>query len=184
MNQRTELEIANEKLREAENKLSLFASNARDLLYRYRLHPERGFDYVSPSALTLTGYTPEEHYRYPDLVYKLVHPDDRVKLEKLTEGNEVFSDPIKLRWVKKDGSIVWTEQVNVPVVDDKGTLLAIEGIARDITERKLAELSLLESEKRYRELFENMSSGFVLFEVVQNEQGIPVDLIIKAANIL
>lgn len=183
MNHRTELEIANEKLREAENKLSLFASNARDLLYRYRLHPERGFDYVSPSALTLTGFTPEEHYSDPDLGYKLVHPDDRVKLEKLTEGNEVFSNPIQLRWVKKDGSIVWTEQVNVPVVDDKGTLLAIEGIARDITERKLAELSLLESEKRYRELFENMSSGFVLFEVVQNEQGIPVDLIIKAANV-
>ncbi|MBN2610359.1 MAG: PAS domain-containing protein, partial [Bacteroidales bacterium] len=34
----------------------------------------------------------------------------------------------------------------------------------------------------YRSLFENMNAGFVLFEVVQNEQGIPVDLIVIAAN--
>lgn len=49
--------------------------------------------------------------------------------------------------------------MGVPVFDNKGALLAIEGNARVITERKLPELSLLESEKKYRELFENMNSA-------------------------
>jgi len=39
-----------------------------------------------------------------------------------------------------------------------------------------------QSVAQYRRLFENMNTGFVLFEVVQNDQGTPVDLIIIAAN--
>ena len=42
--------------------------------------------------------------------------------------------------------------------------------------------NLTESERRYRALFENMTAGFVLFEVVQNNQNVPVDLVILAAN--
>lgn len=38
------------------------------------------------------------------------------------------------------------------------------------------------SEKRYRALFESMPSGFVLFEVVQNDKGSPIDLLIIDAN--
>ncbi len=44
------------------------------------------------------------------------------------------------------------------------------------------ERSLIESEKRYRALFENMPAGFVVFEVVQNDNSVPVDLVIVSAN--
>ncbi|MFD0989082.1 PAS domain S-box protein [Mariniflexile jejuense] len=39
-----------------------------------------------------------------------------------------------------------------------------------------------ESETRYQDLFNNMPSGFVLFEIVQNNKGVPIDLIIIDAN--
>lgn len=126
-------------LRESEARFRRLAENSQDLIYRIRLKPEPGFEYVSPAATRIVGYTPEEHYADPQLGMKLVHPEDRPKLEALRQGEGFFYKPLEFRWVHKDGRIVWTEQINIPVYDEKGELVAIEGIARDITERKRAE---------------------------------------------
>ncbi len=123
-------------LLESESRFRLLAENARDLIYRMRLAPPRGFEYVSPAATAITGYTPAEHYADPDLGYKLVHPDDRHLLEEISAGKGDLTKPLTLRWVRKNGEVVWTEQRNVPIFDQQGNLVAIEGIARDITELK------------------------------------------------
>ena len=116
------------------------AENAQDLIYRFDLLPEPHFSFVSPAAVAVTGYTPEEHYADPDLGYKIVHSDDRSMLEMVARGE--ITNPLVLRWVHKDGNVIWIEQRNVPILDSDGKLIALEGIARDITERKLAELEL------------------------------------------
>ncbi len=150
--------------------LRLLAENAQDLIYRVRLKPEQEFEYVSPSATKITGYTPADHYQDPALGYKLVHPDDRQLLEAAARGDVSFEDPLVLRWVKKDGTIIWTEQRNTPVTDDAGELIAIEGMARDITAQKLAEdkvdqyVSELEAqrlkiEELYHELNEELNKA-------------------------
>jgi two-component system NtrC family sensor kinase len=85
----------------------------------------------------LTGYTPEDHYADPDLGFRIVHPDDRGLLQDAVRARD--SRPLIIRWRHKDGGLLWTEQRNVPVYDEKGVIIAIEGIARDVTERKKAE---------------------------------------------
>ncbi|MDT8898347.1 GAF domain-containing protein [Thermanaerothrix sp. 4228-RoL] len=134
-------------LRESEARFRRLAENAPDIIYRYRFWPEPGFEYVSPAATTIIGYTPEEHYRDPDLVARLIHPEDRSLLEKIARGEIVPGAPLELRWIHKDGHIVWVEQRNVPVFDAEGRLIAIEGIARDITARKAAEEALREAHR-------------------------------------
>ncbi|MBC7217153.1 MAG: PAS domain S-box protein [Candidatus Caldatribacterium sp.] len=126
-------------LRESEARFRRLAENAPDLIYRYRLRPEPGFEYVNPASTRIVGYTPEEHYADSELGMKIVHPEDRPVLEALRQGGEFFYRPLQFRWIHKDGHIVWAEQINIPVYDEKGELVAIEGIARDITERKKAE---------------------------------------------
>jgi PAS domain S-box-containing protein len=143
-------------LRESEERFRRLAENAQDLIYRYRLKPSRGFEYVSPSSTTITGYTPDEHYADPDLGFKITHPDDRHLLQTPPD----FSAPLLVRWFRKDGSLVWTERRNVPVFDDTGELVAIEGIARDVTERVLAEERLRESEEKLRNIVDHSTNLF------------------------
>ena len=122
--------------------------NARDIIYRYRLAPSQGYDYVSPAAAEITGYTPEEHYADPELNTKLVHSEDQPLYNAMKQSSGLYSDAVALRWVRKDGKTIWIEQQNVPIYDKGGNIIAIEGIARDISDRKQTEKFLKKVEER------------------------------------
>ncbi len=135
----TQRRRAERELALSEARFRLLAENARDLIFRMRLHPELDFEYVSPSATAIVGYSPEEHYADPGLGLRLVHPADRDKFESVVSGHHDFDKPLELRWISSDGRIVWVEQQIVGIHDDDGRLVALEGIARDITERRRLE---------------------------------------------
>lgn len=162
---------AESSLREQQELFRLLTERAHDLIYRYEFSPRRGFTYVSPSATQMTGYTPEEHYADPDLGVKIVYPDDRPKLQEYFEGKGAFNEPITLRWVHKDGHIFFAEQVNVPIYDAEGRLIAIEGVVRDVTERMHLIQAIQESEARARFFMEHTLEGIVI-----HENGIIVDV--------
>src|SRR5215216_6681970 len=128
-----------EELRRSEERFRLLAENAQDFIYRYQLKPTPGFEYVSPSATAIIGYTPEEHYADPELRFKLVHPDDRHLIDEALRSPESL---ITIRWLPKDGGVIWIEQRTKAIYDGAGELVAIEGIARDVTERKRVEEAL------------------------------------------
>jgi PAS domain S-box-containing protein len=151
-------------LRESEARFRRLAENAQDIIYRYRFTPQPGFEYVSPAATAITGYTPEEHYADPDLGFKLVHSDDRALLQQYFEGEGRFGESLTLRWVRKDGTVIWTEQRNVPVYDEAGNLVALEGIARDVTRRKQTEEALRESEAKFRTLAETAPAAIFIYQ--------------------
>ena len=155
---------AAEKLKESEERFRLLAENAKDIIYRYRLKPAPSFEYVSPSATALTGYTPEEHYADPELGIKLVHPEDMHILDAFLRSPESADRALTLRWINKDGRVLWTEQQINPIYDAQGDLVAVEGIGRDITERKGAEEALRRSEERFRSLVQNASDIIVILE--------------------
>jgi len=128
-------------LLESEARFRRLADNAQDIIYRYRIIPTSGFEYVSLAATAMTGYTPAEHYADPQLWYKLVHEEDRWELQQWMRAE--IAQPAVLRWIRKDGGMLWTEHTSVPVHNQTGSLIAIEGIARDISQRKQAEAQLV-----------------------------------------
>jgi PAS domain S-box-containing protein len=125
-------------LRASEERLRLLAESSTDIVYRYRVRPDAGFEYVSPAAEKVLGYTPEEHYADPELMFKIVHPADRQLLDSLV-GRGTYGLPVELRWIRKDGTIVSVEHQDTPVRDQDGNIVAVHGIGRDVTDRRRSE---------------------------------------------
>ena len=138
-------------------------STASDVVFRYLTAPESRYEYVSPSVEAVTGYTAEEHYADPGIIHNLVHPDDRSVLTEALRS-EGSTASFEVRWVCKNGGISWVEQRVALVRDDRDRLVAVEGIARDVTARKQAEEALKRSEERHRALFETMTQGVIYYD--------------------
>jgi len=111
--------------------IRLLTTLVRDVVFRYRMVDPKGFDYVSPAITDLTGHTPQDFYDDPDLGRRHIHEEDRERIPDRVR--RAFDEPVLMRWTHRDGSTLWTEMKTVPVRDDTGRLVAIEGIARDVT---------------------------------------------------
>ncbi len=152
---------AEQALYASEARFRHIAEHASDVIYRCRIYPALTCEYVSPSVIALTGYTPEEHYADPELILRIVHPNDRMLLQSLLAGADLARS-VLLRWERKDGTLVWTEQRNQVERDASGRPVAIEGIARDVTDRRRTEDALsqaLDAERQARHVAEVLHSA-------------------------
>ena len=113
-----------------------------DLITRYRLWPEPAFTYVGPSAEELLGYPPKAFYADPWLLHELIdEPDDVEQLQRIYDGEE-RREPLLLHIQHRNGNVIVLEQRSSGIRDGHGRLLAVEGIARDVTAR-------VEDQERY-----------------------------------
>jgi PAS domain S-box-containing protein len=135
----TERKRAEEALRESEDRFKRLAENAPDVIYRHRLWPSPRTEYVSPGVHAVIGYSPDDFYADPALIFKVIHPEDQHLVAKAARGEIPSGKAVVVRWRKRDGSALWTEIRNVLVRDEQGRVVAFEGISRDITERVQAE---------------------------------------------
>lgn len=153
------------QLAEREQLFRLLAENSKDLVFRYALKPSPRFEYVSPSATEIVGYTPEEHYANPRLGFEIVHPEDEHILhEMMRDPESLLAEPAVIRWTRKDGRLVWVEQRVVPIRDEHGDLTALEGRARDITEMVTAENALRESGDFNRAVLDALQSNIAVLD--------------------
>ena len=141
-------ERAAHALRESEARFRLLADNAQDVIYRYRLGDDPGYEYLSPSA-SVTGYSAEEFLADPELANRITHPDDRdVLVENVAEAADVDA---LIRMFRPDGSMLWFDRRNRIVRDEAGTPVAVEGIGRDVTDRVEAEAERHTLEEQLRQ---------------------------------
>src|SRR5439155_12333900 len=137
---RTQRKRAAERLRRSEYRFRFLAQNAQDFIFRYRLKDEPGFDYVSPACVTITGYTSEELYGDPRLIFNLI---EAMHVQMMREGGRAgLHQTWDVEVQRKDGSLIWVEQRLSLITDAAGEIEAVEGIARDVTARKEAEHQL------------------------------------------
>jgi PAS domain S-box-containing protein len=114
----------------------------------------------------VTGYTVEEYLADPDLWCKIVHEDDRSKVLAMSRNILTESAILDLehRILHKDGSIRWVSSTLVPCRDKGGAILSYDGIIADITERKMAEESLLHAKKEWERTFDSVPNLIAIID--------------------
>ena len=98
-------------------------------------------DFVSGYAFRLLGYRPDEFIDHPDLWLHILHPDDRERVAR--EAHELFEagfgGVIELRWIGRDGRLLWIEWHVRTFRDATGRSIGMRGIAFDVTARRQLE---------------------------------------------
>lgn len=112
----------------------------------------------------LFGLSPGTFLGTYNAVMDCIHPDD---LEKLTLASHQacslghdFHEEFRVIW--SDGSVHWMESKGKCLYNDKAQAVRMLGTVMEITERKLAELALKESEERFHYFAENIEDVFGL----------------------
>ncbi len=150
------LEQLEKRLSECEERYERLVEGSPDVIFRIRVHPEVRFEYINSAGERILGY-PLEQLRSADkdFLLSILAEDERASALETMAGREFSSTRLR-RWRRGDGEEIWTEQHVIPVYDGTGRLVALEGVARDVTDRERALRTLRAIEDRERRLIESL----------------------------
>jgi two-component system cell cycle sensor histidine kinase/response regulator CckA len=162
----TERKEAEATLRESEQRFREIAETIEDVFWV--TDPANGqVLYVSPAYERVWGRTREGLYERAHDWLEAVHPDDRARvLDAAATRQAAGQYDVEYRILRPDGQVRWIRDTAFPVRDESGRATRIVGVARDITDRRLAQEQLRLREERFRLLIENAPD---MIHVVDNQ---------------
>lgn len=157
---------AEQALRETEQKLRLMANNMKEMVLAYDM--DRRLIFANPAVETLTGYRIADLEK--DRFVNWIHPDDQARMlgywDAIFQGSG-FEDE-EYRLITRGGRTKWVSATWGPIRDDAGRQIGVQGSERDITERRLADEALRESERRFRGLLEDVQLSAAILDMHGN----------------
>ncbi len=154
----TERREAEEHLRETEERFRAIVEHVPAGIYLDAPDTSMQTLYVSPQVRAITGIPEDEWIGDADSWVQALHPDDREdvlgRYLAALAAEEPWSDEYRMR--TRDGRTIWVHDETTLIHDDEGRNAMLLGVMSDITERKLAEHALRESEQREREAAERL----------------------------
>lgn len=119
--------------------------------------PDGSYGYVSPACERITGYSPGEFLNNPNLIFEIVHPEDRVQLVDHLCKHLDHHDPtseVELRIINKgdenkDGEVRWIWHQCHSVFSPDGRWMGRRATNRDVTLLKKAERELRQEQQLF-----------------------------------
>ena len=149
------------KVRFLDNKKSerfrLLVENSSDVMFLYN-YGSHQFEYVSDSISPLIGVNSEHLYLVPDCFFEKVEiEEDQGNLRRIFE-KPIYSPGSGVLTLSENGVIDKWSRINyIPITDNTGTVIAVEGILRDITEQRRAALEVAAAENAKKEFLQDIS---------------------------
>ncbi len=129
-------------LRQSEKRFRTIADFTHD--WEYWIDPDGRYVYVSPSCERVTGYSADAFLADPDLLEKIIHPQDlETFVQHMREEAQQLAELLtEFRIITRAGETRWIHHVCQPVYNDDGSDAGRRASNRDITERIQAEDAL------------------------------------------
>ncbi|WP_051280182.1 sensor domain-containing diguanylate cyclase/phosphohydrolase [Anaerovorax odorimutans] len=167
----TERRKTNEALVESERSKAILLSNLPGVAYRCKNDKDWTMTFISQGCYELTGYTAKELLEKNPSYYDLIDSQYRNALFKKWETelnmNVLSTDEYPI--TTSSGEIKWVWEQAQGIHDSDGKLISTEGFITDITERKIAEKALIQSEERFRTIFEEAPLGIGIFDSIDGK---------------
>ena len=132
----TERQRAEEKLRSSEDELQTIVNNMPDVFYR--TDAEDYIRIISPACSYVIGYTQDELIG-TKMSNLYVDPDDRKRVQSELVAAKGKPTQVEAFMTHKSGKIIWVSTRAFLRLDDEGNILGVEGIARDLSDKKQME---------------------------------------------
>ena len=159
-----------EALRESEARYRLVSEKSADVIWLYDLSAGR-FEWVSPSIERLRGYTVAETVGQsladaltPESMALVAEQLPRALAEFAEKGEAAQTRTMEVDQKRKDGTIVPTEVATTIVTDATGRVTHLQGVTRDISERRRAELARREAAAFRDALIDASGDGIAVFD--------------------
>ena len=135
------------------------------VIYSYRATGDFAPTFVSENIRDWLGYEPEEYLKDADFWRSRVHPDDLAATE--AESVNLFKHgrhTVEYRFLKKDGSYCWVNDVQQLIRDKEGQAIEVIGSWSDVTQRKQAEEARVAANIRVQHLLARSPAVIYAFE--------------------
>jgi PAS domain S-box-containing protein len=160
---------AEEALRESEARINLAANAANLGLWVWNLRDDELW--VTEKWRKLFGFAESEAANFGQLAQR-VHPEDRERMKQrvhhMLERAGVDRES-SYRIVQPDGSTRWIADYGRVELDEHGKPVCARGVSRDITERKIAEEELRETQQRMELAASAAELGMWMWDIVRDE---------------
>ncbi|PKM45665.1 MAG: hypothetical protein CVV05_05235 [Gammaproteobacteria bacterium HGW-Gammaproteobacteria-1] len=128
--------VLRRRLRQKSLEFRAIVDIAQEFTYLRRV--DGHYEYVSPSCTAFTGYSQDDFLNQPNLMDRLIHPDDRPRWTSHVHHINDRGDPesFDLRLLTRSGATRWFTHICAPVYDDQGQQIGVRSTNIDITQNK------------------------------------------------